>query len=75
MNTKLFISATLIFFSVTNGRADDFLLKPGTLVARASYFAASANNVFASDGTSSPIVPGLDDYPYAERSFVGFAQY
>ena len=55
--------------------ADDFLLTQGALIARVWYFAASANNVFAKDGTSSPIIPGLDDHPYAERSIVAFAQY
>lgn len=75
MTKQSFFAISLICLSTSLANAEDFLLKQGALVARVWYFAASANNVFAKDGSSSPIIPGLDDHPYAERSIVAFAQY
>lgn len=47
----------------------------GAFYAKISYGASSANDQFGFDGVTKPLVEGLSDYPFADRSFYLYSEY
>jgi hypothetical protein len=47
----------------------------GGIYAKLTYGASSANEQFGFDGLLKPVVDGLTDYPFADRSIYLFAEY
>jgi len=50
-------------------------LPPRSLYVKVSYLASSANDQFGFDGSTRPLVDGLTDYPWADRSVYAYAEY
>lgn len=65
--------ASLTAFSVAMAGA--WTAPRGSIYAKASYGASSANTQFGFDGGKKPVVEGLTDYPFTDRSIYLYGEY
>jgi hypothetical protein len=70
--------AALIIGALTGvgpAHAGAWTQSPGGGYLKLSYGTASANDQFGFDGQTRPIVDGIDDYPFADRSVYLYGEY
>jgi hypothetical protein len=64
-----------LFLSSHVALAGAWTASKGSVYAKLTYGASSANTQFAFDAGTKPLVEGLDDYPFADRSMYLYTEY
>ncbi len=70
-----FLAITLLIAGTSEVFAGAWTASKGSIYAKVTYGASSANTQFGFDGGTKPLVEGLTDYPFADRSFYIYGEY